>query len=957
MSAAQELKRTPSRLAIVIGILVALLLGFFTFAGLWADVLWFNQLGFSTVLFTAWFARIGSFLLGFSVMAIAAWLSLTISYRSRPMYLSQNTTFERYRDAVDPVRKLATWAVPAVLGVMAGSVVSANWEVIALWWNRQEFGSTDPLFGLDIGFFVFTLPFLRALASFVAAAVAVSGILAAVNYLLYDGIRIQGRSLVFTKAARIHLSLAAALFLLTQAAMFWLERYATVTAQNPLFAGANYTAVNATIPALNILSLAAIGVAALFFLTAFLNTARIAAIGVVSLVIVGILGSGVYPWIVQRFQVDPNAKTLEAEFISSNIEQTRAAFGLTDIETTSYDAVTTAEPGALKNDAETTASIRLMDPNVIAPAFAQLQQFKQYYSFPDVLDVDRYLIDGENQDTVTAVRDVNLDGLGDGATWFNSHLVYTHGYGTVLAAGNKREGDGAPVFLEGDMPTQGILGEFQPRVYFGQQSPEYSIVGATSSSTPIEVDYANSESDSATTKYTFTGDGGPKLDSVLNRIVYALKFQSEQILLSDAVTNDSQILYDRDPLTRVAKVAPYLRLDQDPYASVVDGRLVWIVDGYTLTNEFPYSRSIAWEAAISDSRTVNSFTSTPVNYVRNSVKATVDAYDGSVKLYAWEPDEPLLKAWQSVYGNELLPISEMSAELMSHVRYPTDLFMAQRLVLEQYHVTDPGSFYSKDDAWTTPNDPTAATAVESLQPPYYLTLQMPGQNAPSFSLYTTFIPDAAGENARNVLKGYLAVDSNAGAVAGTRADGYGKLRLLTLPEGNAVPGPGQVQAKFNADAEVSAFLNLLKRGQSTVTNGNLLTVPVGGGLLYVQPVYVSSTGETSYPLLQKVLVAFGDQIAFENTLEEALDSLFGGDSGADGGGEVAPEPSTPTDPTTPVSPDGGASVEQQVSALLNEANSLVQQKQAALAAGDLAEFERLDDRLAVVIAELVALTS
>ena len=498
---------------------------------------------------------------------------------------------------------------------------------------------------------------------------------------------------------------------------------------------------------------------------------------------------------------------------------------------------------------------------------------------------------------MVAVRDLQLAGLGDAETWFNSHIVYTHGYGLVAAAGNQRSVDGQPVFLQSGIPSTGSLGEFEPRVYFGEDSPAYSIVGAPEGADPVELDYPAGGESEQQTQTTFKGDGGPKLDNVFTKLVYALKFQSEQIFLSDAVNTDSQILYDRDPIERVKKVAPYLTLDSDTYPSVVDGRIVWVVDGYTLTDQYPYSNKVSMSEAIADSESLpQSLPFDEVNYIRNSVKATVDAYDGSVKLYAWDDEDPILQTWNKIFPTTLEPMSEMSGDLLSHVRYPADLFKIQRAVLGRYHVTDPGSFYSREDAWTTPKDPTAGANTTLLQPPYYLTMQMPGQDAPSYSLYSTFIPEARGDQSRNVLRGYLAVDADAGATDGEKAEGYGKLRLLTLPEDDNVPGPGQVQAKFNSDPTVSQSLNLLKQGQSDVINGNLLTVPVGGGLLYVQPVYVKSTGNTSYPVLQKVLVAFGDQIAFQDTLDLALDVLFGGDSGADAGDNAVDPGATPTEP-------------------------------------------------------------
>ena len=410
------------------------------------------------------------------------------------------------------------------------------------------------------------------------------------------------------------------------------------------------------------------------------------------------------------------------------------------------------------------------------------------------------------------------------------------------------------------------------------------------------------------------------------------------------------------------KAAPYLDLDNDPYPSVVDGRIVWIVDGYTTASTYPYSRTVSLSDAIADTTNLNPrFTIDDINYIRNSVKATVDAYDGSVTLYAWDPEDPLIQAWQKVYPATIKPISEMSAELISHVRYPTDLFKVQRATLGQYHVNDAQSFYQRDNAWSTPTDPQDSSSTR-LQPPYYLTMQMPGQDEPSFSMFTTFIPPGTGTASRNILTGYLAVDADAGSENGVKAEGYGALRMLVVSADTTVPGPGQVQNTFDADPVVSSQINLLRQGQSEVLNGNLLTLPVGGGFLYVQPVFVQSSGGTQLPTLQKVLVAFGDEIAFEDTLNEALDTLFGGDSGADAGdGTVEPDPdATPGDPSAPPtdpSDGGGTSVDVQEQALLNDARQAMLERDTALQAGDWAAFGEADARLTDAIDRLLELTA
>jgi len=446
------------------------------------------------------------------------------------------------------------------------------------------------------------------------------------------------------------------------------------------------------------------------------------------------------------------------------------------------------------------------------------------------------------------------------------------------------------------------------------------------------MDYPGGANNAEQTYTTFKGNGGPKLDNFYTRLAYAMKFQSEQILLSDAISSSSQILYDRNPIDRVAAAAPYLTLDSDIYPAVVDGRVKWIVDGYTTSSQYPYSRAENYGEAASDSSI--SLDGKDINYIRNSVKATVDAYDGSVKLYAWDTKDPILQTWMKVYPGTVSPVSEMSGALMSHVRYPADLFKIQRGILGQYHVGEAGAFYSQQDAWMVPNDPSSDGNTTAFQPPYYLTMQAPGATKSDFSLYTGFIPRSTGEANRSVLTGYLVANSDAGSTKGQVSSEYGKLRLLTLPKNAVVPGPGQVQNSFTTDPDVSRLLNLLQQGSTKVLRGNLLTLPVGGGLLYVQPVYIQSTGETSFPLLKKVLVMFGDKIAFEDTLEGALNSLFGSGTVNPGGGTVTPGPG--------VVPD--------LAKALAAAQKALDDQAAAMKAGDWAAYGKAADALKAAIA-------
>lgn len=957
MSEAQaKPQRRVSPLSIAFGILAVIVFALVSAAGIYTDWLWFRQLDFEVVFFTQIVGQIVAFLIGFVIMTLLVAIGLMFAWRTRPVYLKMpdESPFQAYQQLLDGLRRVIMLGLPALLGVFGGLIAAREWQTAALWLNGGLFGVTDPQFGLDIGFFVFDLPFYGFAVSYVSGGIFLAALINAGVHLIYGGIRFSGREVNVSKPARIQLSILIATYFILQGLSLWLDQYGTATSSGELFTGVTYTDDNAVIPGLQILALISLAVAVAFIVTAVLGQWRISIIATALMVASSLVLGGLYPWIVQTFQVVPNERTLEGPYLQKNIDATRVAYELDKVEVVDYAANVIPEPGALRNDARTTSSIRIMDPALVGDAFRQLEQYRQYYSFPNRLHVDRYAVDGETRDTIIAVRELNQAGLGESQSWYNSSVVYTHGFGLVAAYGNKVDSDGKPLFFQSGIPTVGDLGDFEPRIYFGANSPTYSIVGAPAGADPLEFDFPAGEGESNETYTTFTGSGGPLVGNIFTRIAYSLKFQSEQILLSDAINADSQILYNRSPAERIAEVAPYLTVDTEIYPAVVDGRIKWIVDGYTTTTQYPYSNLESFNLSILDSssETFNRDTS-EVNYIRNSVKATVDAYDGSVDIYQWDEQDPLLKAWMNLYPDTVQPKSAMSGDLMAHVRYPSDLFKTQRSVLGSYHVTEAGAFYSQQDAWMTPNDPVEGPGLGSLQPPYYLTMQTPGESDSSFSLYSTFIPQSTGESTRNVLTGYLIANADAGSEAGKVSDNYGKLTLLSLPRETVVPGPGQVQNNFNADSEVSSLLNILRQGSTNVISGNLLTLPVAGGLLYVQPVYIESTGETSYPLLEKVLVAFGDQIAFEDSLDQALDALFGGDSGFDGAetetpvtddsGEETATESAPTD-------SGNTALDEALTA----ASRALVDKQAALMAGDLAAFARADDRLTRAIEDALA---
>ena len=905
---------------ILIGIVLALAIVvglFFALAQFITDVMWYDQLGFQSVIWTQLGTRIGLWIAYALLLAGVSFISATLAIRARPDAADGSTirvkgdTIEIGKGVSSRNARRVAVVVSLIVGLIFGAQFNSNWSEILLMFNAQSFGTTDPQFGLDNGFYVFVLPGLRLIMSAVSLLLLAGIIFSVITHVLMGGIRItmpvNGRGLFnITKRARRQIGIWLMLNMFAWAANQVVGVFSTLTTEGSRITGATYTTVNATIPVTFVMAAITVilGVVLGIWImkshalegqapiavraSEALKAWKVPTVAIASAVVVSLVLTVAWPMLLQRFRVNPNAQEMESTYIQRNIDATRAAYGLNKVKTEQYKATTEGEAGALADSAESTAQIRLLDPQIVSPTFKQLQQSKQYYTFADTLSVDKYEVDGVSQDTVIAARELDLDGL-DNRNLLNDHTVYTHGYGVVAAYGNKVTSDGQPKFFESGIPTQGKLTDseqYEPRIYFSPNASEYSIVGAPDGTKSWEFDYPTG-SEGATN--TFKGDGGPKIGNIFSRLLYAIRFGSDQILFSDRVNANSQILYDRSPKERVAKVAPYLTLDGRVYPAVVDGRVKWIVDGYTTSDAYPYSQMTDLGDATKDSTTETSSTVTGLNsqnadYIRNSVKATVDAYDGSVDLYVWDESDPVIKAWEQIFPGQYHQLSEISGDLMSHLRYPESLFKVQRELLAKYHVSSANQFFSGEDFWQTPVDPTESQQAQQrdiLQPPYYLTLQTGGSNEPVFSLTSSYIP--AGSSTREILTGFLSVDSDAGNEKGKIGSNYGTIRLQELPKDSNVPGPGQAQNNFNASADVSKELNLLESGSTNVQRGNLLTLPLGGGLVYVQPVYVKSSGSTSFPLLKKVLVAFGDQVGFANTLDEALDQVFGGNSGASAG--------------------------------------------------------------------------
>jgi uncharacterized protein len=704
-----------------------------------------------------------------------------------------------------------------------------------------------------------------------------------------------------------------------------------------LITGLTYSDVNALLPAKAILSAIAVVCALLFFANIIRRSWLLPAAGTALLAISSVLIAGIYPGAIQQFQVKPSESSKEAPYIQRNIDATRAAYDLNGVDFKDYNATISTTAGQLAKDAVTIGNIRLMDPNVLSATFRQLQQIKPYYAFPESLDIDRYTVNGVSRDAVVAVRELNIEG-NPSRNWINDHLVYTHGFGFVAAYGNTVDADGKPNFLVGDLPPTQNLGEFQPRIYFGENVPNYSIIGGKSDS-PVEFDYPDDSSANGQKNYTYTGKGGVPVGSLLNKLLFAIRYGEQRIILSNLINSESKILFNREPRERVAKVAPWLSLDGDPYPAIVDGKIKWIIDGYTTSAGYPYARSTSLTEATQDALTTTASairvqSNSDVNYIRNSVKATVDAYDGTVTLYQWDEKDPVLKTWMKAFPNTVTPKSKMSKQLLEHVRYPEDMFRIQRDILSSYHVDSAAAFYGGQDFWRVPRDPSTFGANAGSQPPYYMTLQMPGAEKPSFSLTTPFVPRGGREN----LSAFAAVNSNAGP-------DYGKITVLQLPRSTNIAGPSQVASNFEAKPDVANTLSLLRQGGADVVLGNLLTLPVGNGLLYVQPVYVRATSNAAaYPLLQKVLVSFGDVIGFDSSLKGALDQVFGGNSGTASG-----TPGASGTTTTNQSAD--------LATALQNARQAIADGQTALAKGDFAAFGRAQDRLKAAIAAAISAQS
>jgi uncharacterized protein len=932
--------RTGSRrsraLIITAVVLVLGFLGLSTFANLYTDRLWYQDAGYSEVFTTLFWTKTVLFLVFGLLMAGVVGLNIYLAYRFRPFFRpssSEQNGLDRYRDAVTPIRTWLLVGVAVVLGAFAGSSAIGEWRNYLLWRNGVPFHQQDTWFHKDIGFYVFDLPWLHYLVDFAMATLVISIIASAVVHYLYGGIRLQTPRDRFSGGAQVQLSLLLGLFVLVKAADYWLDRYDLVNQGGTLITGMNYTDDHAVLPAKNILLGISVICAVLFFVNVWRRTWLLPSVGLALLAVSAILLGLIWPGIVQQFQVKPSEADKEQPYIKANIDATRSAYDLDGIEVKDVIDATVDNPDQSVLDRET-ESVPLVDPKLVSPTFEQVQQARAFYSVADVLDVDRYDIAGADRALVLGVRELNQSGIPDGdRNWSNLHTVYTHGSGIIAAYGNQRTtNDDLPVdssddktqWAEGTAPGQDALsqatGGFESRVYFGEQSPDYSIVGKAPGAKDVEQDLATGGADDSgqLTTTTYDGSGGVPIGSSFRQLMYAVKFGDTNFLLSGRVTGDSEVLYNRDPRERVEKFAPWLTVDSDPYPIVANGHILWVLDGYTTTDRYPNAERESFDTMTTDSLQTNDTLRTvptdEINYMRNSVKATVDAYDGTVTLYAWNEDDPILQTWEKVFPGTVKPNSEIPDEVRDHLRYPEDMFKVQRYQFARYHVQDPIQFYSGNNRWQVPSDPNSPSR---LQPPYRLFDDSSGQDV--YSLTSTFVPYN-----KNNLAGFVSVNSDAAS-----AD-YGKIEVLQLKDQNA-KGPGQVANDFNSDTEVADRLAQFNRSGGQVINGNLLTLPVNGGFVYVEPVYAVRAGSSvSYPSLAYVLVSYNDEVGIGTSLPAALADAL--------------------DRTLPTSPSGGGGNPgggKPTGSLVSQIRSLIDQAQAhfvnadeALKSGDTVTWAR-----------------
>ena len=948
-------RRQPRQLAgrgrgwlVALGVLLFILLTSLRgIAGFYTDYLWFDSLDFSGVFTGVLGAKVALGAVFSGVFFGLLWVNLFIADRIGPRFRPagpEEEVIERYHELVGNRTALVRVLIAAAFALIAGAGVSSRWNDWILFAHARDFGIDDPEFGIDIGFYVFQLPFLTFVVDWAFASLVIISVVAAVAHYLNGGIRFQGTAQRVTTQVKAHLSVLLGAMALLRAVGYWLERYELNFSTNGTVNGATYTDVNARLPALNLLIVISLAASVLLVLNIRRRGWVLPALAVGSWALAAVVVGGIYPAFVQRFQVIPAESSREAPYIRRNIDATRAALNLDEVEETPFAADEFLQADDLLDNADTIDNIRLWDPDFLHQSYQRLQELRRQYQITDV-DVDRYVLDGKVRQILMSARELDTPGVPQDS-WEAKHLTYTHGYGAVAALASSKDDSGRPELLLSNIPVDGapeLIPDQRPGIYIGEGLENYVVVNTARQ----EIDFQDA---SGTTQFTsYNGEDGVAMGSYLRRAAFALRFGDINPLISSNIQNRSKILYKRDVRERVQSLAPFLAFDGDPYVVSLGGRLRYVVDAYTTSDHYPYAQRAETGAIPARSGLNRDF-----NYVRNSVKAVVDAYDGTVNLYAMDGDDPVLAAYREAFPKLFTDGELVPDELRAHFRYPEDIFRTQTTMWGRYHINDPDDFYNNNDGWNVAQDPGSGTASQVSQQidpstnqtvgparearidPYYLLMRLPGDDELSFVMLRPFVPVSL-DDTRKELTAFM--------VAKSDPENYGQLQTFVMPRSNLPDGPAIVGANMQQDEEVSELQTLLGGQGSDVQYGNLVIIPVEQSLLYVRPFFVVAPN-TQIPELRKVIVSFGREVVVQDTLDQALEQLFpGGDAPAEGpagrplpdGGRADEDDAASPDepPPTGPPPDG-----EDVASLLAQAATAFDEAEAALQAGDLGRYQQ-----------------
>ena len=826
-------------------ILVALFLvvSFRQGIALYVDWLWFQEVGYTQLFTRSLLYKLVLAVLSGGVLAALLYINLKIAAVAPTGFRFSrvdNVIELPPPDVIDPLLRRLLLPAALFLGLFAAPQAAANWERLPLFLNATSFNLPDPLFGSDVGFYIFRLAMYSAAYHWLIFALTLALLATAAVYLLYRGIQYGPQGLYLSEKAKTHLLILIALILLLKAVGYLLDSYELVYSSRGAAFGASYTDIYAILPALRILTVLALVAAVLCVLQMSRPGFRYLIGGVAVLVLVHAVGLNLYPSLIQRFHVVPNEVEAEKPFIERNIKSTRLAYGLDKVESKDFPAEEKLTAADLKRNESTIKNIRLWEHRPLLATYAQLQEIRTYYKFVDV-DNDRYMINGTYRQTMLSARELSHQHL-PSRIWINEHLTYTHGYGLVFGPVNQVTPEGLPEFFVKDIPPVVTIESFKitrPEIYYGELANDYVFVKTTAR----ELDYPAGDQNIYT---SYEGRGGVPIDSFWRKLLFSAHQATLRIALSQDIVGQSRILLHRQIQERVKKIAPFITFDRDAYLVIAQGgRLFWIIDGYTISDRFPYSEPMRRRG---------------MNYIRNSLKAVVDAYNGTVNFYLSDPEDPIILTYGKIFPELAKPLDQMPEDLRAHIRYPQDLFTIQAHVYATYHMQDPQVFYNKEDLLSIPRRTVGGTEQE--MEAYYTIMRLPGETKEEFVLLLPFTP-----NKRDNMRAWLAARSD--------PPHYGKLIALDFPKAKLIYGPKQIEARIDQDAFISQQLSLWGQRGSQVIRGSLLAIPIETSLLYVQPLYLAAE-KGSLPELKRVIVAFGNQIAMEETLEQSLQRIFGG---------------------------------------------------------------------------------